>query len=308
MSRTKKYFRSIRGEIGILIFSMLTFGAVWILSGVDLEIYIYTCALVSFFVSIIWGIKYVGFAEEFRLKEELEEVRQQKLELENLLCKERKDVQEYFLLWIHQMKTPITAADLLTQGDEQDPETRIRMMRQELVRIESYSNMAMNYLKLIDPGTDLEFDLVDLDDIIRPLIKRYSIFFISAKIKLDYNEVGREVLSDGKWLSVLIEQILSNAVKYAKGASVHIYFSDDRLYIRDTGIGISEVDLPKIFDKGYSGFNGRLNAKSTGLGLFLVKRIAERLDHRIEVRSKLNEGTTFSIEFQEIKNSKGESL
>lgn len=301
MSKARAYFRSIKKEMKILLFSMLIFGATWTLSGVDLQVYIYTCVLIIFFVSIYWSIRYVNFVEELKLKEELEELRQQKLDIENRLIRERKEVQEYFLLWLHQMKTPITAANLLAQDDKQEAEERIRSMRQELIRIENYSNMAMNYLKLINPGTDLEFDFVDLDDIVRAIIKRYSIFFISGKIKLDYEQVNKKVLSDGKWLSVLIEQILSNAVKYAKGKSVHIYFSDDRLYIRDTGIGISEVDLPKIFDKGYSGFNGRLNEKSTGLGLFLVERIAKRLNHHIEVRSKLKVGTTFSIRFQEIK-------
>ncbi|MDO5062321.1 MAG: sensor histidine kinase [Peptostreptococcaceae bacterium] len=301
MSKARAYFRSIKKEMKILLFSMLIFGATWTLSGVDLQVYIYTCVLIIFFVSIYWSIRYVNFVEELKLKEELEELRQQKLDIENSLIRERKEVQEYFLLWLHQMKTPITAANLLAQDDKQEAEERIRSMRQELIRIENYSNMAMNYLKLINPGTDLEFDFVDLDDIVRVIIKRYSIFFISGKIKLDYEEINKKVLSDGKWLSVLIEQILSNAVKYAKGKSVHIYFSDDRLYIRDTGIGISEVDLPKIFDKGYSGFNGRLNEKSTGLGLFLVERIAKRLNHNIEVRSKLKVETTFSIRFQEIK-------
>lgn len=301
MSKARAFFQYIQKEMKILLFSMLIFGLTWILSGIDLQVYIYTCLLILFFVSIYWSIRYVNFVEELQLKEELEELRQQKLDIENNLIRERKEVQEYFLLWLHQMKTPITAANLLAQDDKQGPEEKIRAIRQELIRIENYSNMAMNYLKLINPGTDLEFDFVDLDDIVRALIKRYSIFFISGKIKLDYEEINKKVLSDGKWLSVLIEQILSNAVKYAKGESVYIYFSDDRLYIRDTGIGISEVDLPKIFDKGYSGFNGRLNEKSTGLGLFLVDRIGKRLNHHIEVRSKLKEETIFSIQFQEIR-------
>lgn len=286
----------------MLLFSLTIFGIIFLLSDMNMQIFWFACSFIAFFVGIYWITKYTAYVQEADAKSELEEITQAMQNLENQMLNERKQIQEYFLLWIHQMKTPITAANLLALDEEREPQERIRTVRQELIRIESYANMAMNYLKLINPGTDLEFDFVDLDDIIRPLIKRYSIFFISGKIRLDYEELNKKVLSDAKWLSVLIEQILSNAVKYAKGASVHIYFSDNRLYIRDTGIGISEVDLPKIFDKGYSGFNGRLNEKSTGLGLFLVERIAKRLNHLVEVESKLREGATFSIQFQEIRD------
>ncbi len=302
MSKIKGYLKSITGQIVVLVFSLTIFGIIFLLSDMNMQIFWFACVFIAFFVGIYWIIKYTAYVHETDAKSELEETAQAMQNLENQMLDERKHIQEYFLLWLHQMKTPITAANLLAQDDEQEAEERIRAMRQELIRIESYSNMAMNYLKLINPGTDLEFDFVDLDDIIRPLIKRYSIFFISGKIKLDYGQISKKVLSDGKWLSVLIEQILSNAVKYAKGASVHIYFSENKLCIRDTGIGISEVDLPKIFDKGYSGFNGRLNEKSTGLGLFLVERIAKRLNHLVEAESKLREGATFSIQFQEIRD------
>lgn len=301
MSNIKGYLKNIIGHIVVLLFSLTVFGIIFLLSNMNMQFFWFACLFIAFFVGIYWVIKYTAYVEEVNSKVELEKNVREIQNLENQILDERRNIQEYFLLWLHQVKTPITAANLLAQDYEKEPEERIRSIRQELIRIESYSNMAMNYLKLINPVTDLEFDFVDLDEILQSLIKRYSIFFISDKTKLEYKEINKKVLSDGKWLSVLMEQILSNAVKYAKGTSVHIYFSDNSLHIRDTGIGISEVDLPKIFDKGYSGFNGRLNEKSTGLGLFLAERIAKRLNHSIEVQSRLREGSIFSIRFQEIK-------
>ena len=115
---------------------------------------------------------------------------------------------------------------------------------------------------------------------------------------LDYNHISANVISDTKWLSILIEQILANAIKYTESGTIQITFEEDSntLKIRDTGIGIRSEDISKIFDRGYSGFNGRINEKSSGLGLYLVKTIANELTQS-KCQSTLNVGSVFSIRF-----------
>lgn len=145
---------------------------------------------------------------------------------------------------------------------------------------------------------------VSIDDLIRALIKKYSIQFIQNHTKVHYEKVTDEVLTDAKWASIMIEQILNNALKYARGKDIWIDFDShqNQLKIADNGIGISQADKPKIFDRGYSGYNGRLNDKSSGIGLFIVKQIANRLQHKVEVESELNEGATFTITFPQQTN------
>ena len=165
--------------------------------------------------------------------------------------------------------------------------------------IEQYINMAMNYLKMIDHSTDMDITEVNLDDIIKNLLKKYSLLFIHNHISLEYQSNLTYVISDSQWLTILIEQILSNALKYTENGKIAIQYLEDKhaLEIRDTGIGIRSEDIPKIFDRGYSGFNGRMNEKSSGLGLYLARKISERLSIQIEVESKLSQGSIFRLVF-----------
>ena len=152
---------------------------------------------------------------------------------------------------------------------------------------------------MINHNTDMDISLVNLDDIINPLIKKYAILFISNNIKLEYEKLNVKVITDSKWCMVVIEQLLSNAIKYTKNGIVSISFNEKENYleIKDNGIGIKDSDLPKIFDKGYSGFNGRQNQKSTGIGLFLVKQILDKLGQKVKLESKLGEGTSVKVYF-----------
>ena len=160
--------------------------------------------------------------------------------------------------------------------------------------------MAMNYLKLQDRSTDMDIYEVDLDEVLNSVIKKYSLIFIEKKIKLEYIKTGERVVSDAKWLSILLEQIISNALKYTKHGSISIFYDKElsKLSIKDTGIGIPSKDIKKIFDRGYSGFNGRINEKSSGLGLYMVGKTAEILNIEIEVKSELNAGSEFSFIFK----------
>lgn len=303
-----KFKRYLNKQYPVLI-SVLScvsvFGVLFYFMKLDMQIFYCGIQLITFFMFIYFIILYFNFDKEEKYKQKLEEAEHRIIELENEILKERNDIHDYFLMWVHQIKTPITAATLISKDDEENAEQRCSNIRQELIHIEDYTNMVLNYLKVMNPSSDMEFGQVKLDDIIKKILKRYSVLFIYNHIRLTYEPINEMVLTDAKWTSVMIEQILANAIKYAKGKEITISFDskEKKLYIRDTGIGIREEDLPKIFDKGFSGFNGRLNEKSTGLGLFLVDKIAKRLNQKVKVKAELSKGSTFSIQFNELNLS-----
>ena len=212
------------------------------------------------------------------------------------MINEKKDLEEYFLLWVHQIKTPITVSKLLLR---KEASKAARKLKEQMFYIEKYTDMAVNYLKLMDREADMDICEVKIDDIIKPLLKKYAMLFIDKHISLEYEPITYTVVSDAKWLSILIEQLLANAVKYTEKGSISIYYDADKntLIVQDTGIGIRSEDLSKVFDRGYSGFNGRVNEKSSGLGLYLVKNIAKLLNIGVDVKSVLNEGSSFSVHF-----------
>ena len=214
-------------------------------------------------------------------------------------------MQEYFLTWVHQIKTPITVSRLLL--DEMEDTDNVEHLKTEMIYIEGYVNMALSYLKLFNHERDMDITSVELDKVINPILKRYSRIFIRNRICLIYENQGDRVITDAKWLSALLEQIISNAVKYTKNGKVKISFDREknRLVISDSGIGIRSEDIPKIFDKGYSGFNGRLNQKSSGIGLYMVKKIAHKLSITIDVESEVGKGSSFFIYFNELHRKNG---
>lgn len=229
-------------------------------------------------------------------REKLDEGEQDKRSLMQANVEAKKEQLDYFTLWLHQIKTPIAAQSLLIQ--QMPASLEKRQLEQELIRVESYTHMALSYLKLEEHAQELDLAEVDVDALIRKVLKKYSVLFIYNYIQLDYVPTNLRVLTDGKWLEILIEQLLSNSLKYAPNGKVRIYAGtaqEDTLVIEDNGIGIRSEDLPKIFEKGYSGLNGRLHEKSSGLGLFLSRKICQRLGHEIHIDSQINEYTRVSL-------------
>ncbi len=206
---------------------------------------------------------------------------------------ERQDSIDYYTTWVHQIKTPIAAMRMMLQSEDTEEN---RALLSELFRIEQYVEMVLCYIRLDSHSNDFVLQEYDLDNIIKQAVRKYAPQFIRRKIKLIYEPARAKVLTDEKWLLFIIEQLLSNAVKYTRGGSVTISLSDDMiLSIADTGIGIAKEDLPRIFEKGYTGYNGRADKKSTGLGLYLCRQAADKLKIGIAAKSDVSKGSTFSL-------------
>lgn len=209
----------------------------------------------------------------------------------NELKRRKRDMTEYYTMWVHQIKTPIAAMRLLLQ--EEDIAGN-REVSEELFHIEQYVEMALQYLRLSADSTDYIIRRIKLDEVVKEAVRKYARLFIRKKIKLDFQPLNTQVLTDEKWLEFVVEQLLSNALKYTASGSISIYMEEqaDRvLVIEDTGIGIRPEDLPRVCEKGYTGYNGHTDKRSTGIGLYLCKRILNKLGHTIEIESEVGKGT-----------------
>ena len=204
-----------------------------------------------------------------------------------------QDMLDYYTLWAHQIKTPIAAMRLILQSDDAPNSAELE---QELFRIEQYVEMVLNYLRLGSDSTDYVICRVELDRLLHQSVKKYAKQFIRRRIRLDYKETGLTVLTDEKWLSFAIEQLLANSLKYTReGGEIRIYAEGAALCIEDTGIGIAAEDLPRVFEKGYTGCNGRTDKKSTGIGLYLCRKILDKLGHGISIESEIGAGTKVKV-------------
>ena len=297
MDKFKNYISKILPVTVTTIFILSVFWVVFLLMNLSFESYFLAFEIIVFFYMVYLVFMAFLNKKEENLKTQIQELQETNLNLRNDFLAKEKELQEYFLIWIHQIKTPITAGKLICDGDIENE--NVKNIKKELIYIEDYTNMALSYLKMANHNTDMDISLVNLDDIINHLIKKYAILFISNNIKLEYKKLNVKVITDSKWCMVVIEQLLSNAIKYTKNGTVSITFNEKENYleIKDNGIGIKDSDLPKIFDKGYSGFNGRQNQKSTGIGLFLVKQILDKLGQKVKLESKLGEGTSVKVYF-----------
>ena len=218
-------------------------------------------------------------------------------ELEKLTQENRQkntDMVDYYSMWVHQIKTPIAAMNFLLDNEEVDQ----KILQQELFKIERYVEMVLTYIRLDSISSDYVITKINLDEVVKDSVKKYATIFINKKIKLNYVSHETMVISDKKWLSFAFEQILGNSVKYTStGGEITIETCENKLVIEDNGMGIKEEDLPRIFEKGFTGFNGRYEKKSSGLGLYLCKKTLDKLGHHVEISSKVGEGTRIEIIF-----------
>lgn len=208
-------------------------------------------------------------------------------------AREQQDCIDYYTAWVHQIKTPISVMKMkLTDDTEQS-----RALSSELFRIEQYVNMALQYIRLGSGTNDLVIDEYPLDDMIKETLRKFAPSFIEKKLALNYRETAAVAVTDKKWFCCIIEQFISNAIKYTPSGTVEIFTDGNTLYVRDCGIGIDSADLPRIFEKGYTGMNGRLGNKSSGLGLYLAKKAADMLNLRLGAESEAGKGSCFSVGF-----------
>jgi signal transduction histidine kinase len=204
---------------------------------------------------------------------------------------------DYYTLWVHQIKTPIAAMRLLLQSGESCQKEEMEL---EVFKIEQYVEMVLQYLRMGNMGNDMNLRLYNMENLVRQAIRKYSKLFIMKHIALHLSDVSSKVITDEKWMVFVLEQVLSNALKYTNKGSISIYLDPEReqtLVIEDTGIGIQEEDLPRVFEKGFTGYNGRKDKKSTGIGLYLCKEVLDKLSHEIKITSTAGKGTKVRIDY-----------
>lgn len=200
---------------------------------------------------------------------------------------------DYYTLWAHQIKTPISAMRLTLQSEDSDT---ARRLSSDLRRVEQYVEMVMVYLRLDSESTDFVIRTYDLDGIIRAAVRPFAGEFIGRRLQLHYEPLDYRAVTDEKWLGFVIGQVLSNALKYTSRGGITISMPEHGiLSIRDTGMGIAPEDLPRIFERGYTGCNGRTDRRSSGIGLYLCRRVCDALGHTITARSAPGEGTEIRI-------------
>lgn len=309
------FIRQMAQEAGYWLLCALLSAMVFFLCGLPLAPVAYAMGLWLFFGVIILGVRFYAFVSRHRLlqgmlgeisdslehlpaaRDLLEEDYQELLKTllrEKQLLQTRNDrsyeeLLDYYTLWVHQVKTPIAAMQLILQ-EEDNPE--YLELRSELFKLRQYVEMVLCYLRLDSPSTDFVFQHWALDAVIREAVHTYAGQLVRRKVQLNYTPIEREVLTDGKWLQFVVEQVLSNALKYAPGGTVTIRAEGESiLIIEDDGIGIAAEDIPRIFEQGFTGFNGRGGRRSTGLGLYLCKRIMDRMGHSISISSMPGQGT-----------------
>lgn len=320
-----KYLKIHRKGIGsFLLFSVIFFVIFWLYE-LPAEAVLYACAVCGFLGLVILVLDYLRFVKKYRklllVKQEVgitleklpEATNEMELLYQELLqglyqqkqqCVDEhnsryKELMEYYTIWAHQIKTPIAAMDLILQKEDT---ALTRELREELRRIGQYVEMVLVVLRLDSESTDYVIQEYELDDLIKQAVRKYASQFIYKKIQLVYEPVQLRVVTDEKWLLFVLEQVLSNALKYTRTGSIEITVKDQGiLRIRDTGIGIAAEDLPRIFEKGYTGYNGRSDKKASGIGLYLCRRILGKLGHTITAESEVGVGTTIQIDLRQQK-------
>ena len=202
---------------------------------------------------------------------------------------------EYYTLWAHQVKTPLAAMRLTLSGE--DSQTA-RTLGVELARTERYVDMVMTYLRLDGAAGDYVLCETAVDPLLRAALKRFSGEFIAKHLRVELAATGITAVTDAKWLSFVLEQLLSNALKYTRAGGVRIYSpASDTLAVADSGIGIAPEDLPRIFERGYTGAGGRTDAHSSGIGLYLCHRVCDMLSVELSASSAVGVGTTVFLRF-----------
>ncbi|MCR8967343.1 sensor histidine kinase [Streptococcus zalophi] len=219
------------------------------------------------------------YALEKEQLEELSQYRRRERNLKNLVK-----------MWSHQMKVPLSAISLMTQTNQLKPQD----INRQLLSLDNYVDTLINYLKFHHHQSDFRFERIHLKEVVVEIIKKYRLLFLHKEIDIEI--IGDwEIKSDQKWLTFAVTQLIDNALKYTKKGGKITIKMENSLIIEDTGIGILKEDIPRLFEEGFTGYNGREYQKATGLGLYMTKRILDDLELNITIVSEIDQGTKVII-------------
>lgn len=217
----------------------------------------------------------------------------------------QEEYREYIEMWVHEIKTPIASSKLLIENNTNEVTRKIDT---QMDRIENYVEQVLYYSRSDEVGKDYIIKKVELSKLVKDVIKRNQRDFISKRISLQLGDLDEIIYSDTKWVEFILNQIIGNAIKYSKGKDDKIEIYSKKissaviLTIKDHGVGIIERDLNRVFEKGFTGENGRKFGKSTGIGLYLCKKLTDKLGLGLQVQSEENVGTEISIIFPKSEN------
>ena len=219
---------------------------------------------------------------------------------------EQKEYREYIEMWIHEIKTPIASSKLVIENNYNND--IVRKIDTQINKIDNFVEQVLYYSRSNEVGKDYIIKKVELEPLVKKVIKRNQRDFISKRISLELKDLEQVVYSDSKWIEFILNQIIVNAIKYSKGNNDKIEIESQKqnnsviLSIKDYGVGINEKDVGRVFEKGFTGDNGRKFGKSTGIGLYLCKKLCEKLGLGLHIDSKENYGTKITIIFPTTEN------
>ncbi|WMJ77416.1 MULTISPECIES: sensor histidine kinase [unclassified Sedimentibacter] len=306
------------------VISLIIFVSVFFLYSLPLEPILYAVLLTVAFIAAVYMLCFVKFYKRHRALKEImdnicvsdykfpdtlsiieedyqeliKKIDRHRVDIINEKNKSYSNMLDYYTIWAHQIKTPISAMRLILQSEKSEINEELL---EQLFKTEQYVEMVLQYIRLENLNSDLLFKKYSLDNMVKQVVRKYSKLFIRKKINLVYENLNMYVLTDEKWLVFVIEQLISNSLKYTNSGEISIYMDETRpctLVIEDTGIGIEKEDLPRVFEKGYTGYNGRADKKSTGIGLYLCRQILNRLSHSIEIESEVGKGTKVKVKLE----------
>lgn len=234
------------------------------------------------------------------LYETMREVNKSMLENVNKYRQFGEEYKDYIEMWVHEIKTPLAAGKLIISNN---PSEVTKSIEEELNKVEDFVEQALFYARSTTVEKDYVIKEISLKDTVNKVIKKNAKTFIYKKIKIDLQNIDERVYSDAKWLEFILHQIIGNALKYTPEESGVITLSTSKqsdqllLSIEDNGQGIPLQDLPRVFDKGFTGKNGRSNEMATGMGLYLCKLLCDKLYLDIHITSMVGKGTCVVISF-----------
>ena len=211
------------------------------------------------------------------------------------------DFKDYIEMWIHEVKIPLSSLVLMIHNNKNNISSK---MVDQVNRLDNYVDQVLFYVRAENAEKDYLIKKTYLNKVINKIALKNKDYILENNIDFNVLNCEKKVLTDSKWLEFIIDQIINNSIKYKRDIAssfIKIYTEENneeiRLIIYDNGIGIDAKDLPRVFDKTYTGTNGRLKSKSTGMGLYIAKNLCEKLGHKIAIESKVNEYTKVIITF-----------